>query len=730
MNSLLLANKFATFDNLKIFMKMNKFLQLSAAAFMFTATAFAQEPDGCITHKAMNDYFNQNPAAKKAYEAREAIFEQQDAEAYKTGYKENTATQKSGTNTTQGTVFYIPVVFHILHQGGAENITDAQAIACVAEMTTRYRKLNSDTVNTIPVFKTLASDVQIEFRLATKDPNGNCTNGIIRHVDPNTVWIQGNFSWYAYTWNPTKYLNIYVVKSINGTAAAYTYLPGTFSAGNSADCIVARYDYTGSTGASTGSHGFCISHEAGHWLNLQHTWGNTNNPGVSCGNDGVTDTPITEGSNLVCPLSDQSCTAGITENVQNYMDYSYCSTMFTAGQVTRMRNAAQSSTSGRSTVISAANLLATGVTNPIICPPIANFHANLRTVCINATITFSDSSSNAHPTSWKWSFPGGTMQGGTTVNDSMPKVSYATPGTYAVSYTATTSGGSGNITKNTYIDVLTNVASYNTQFQEGFETATLPGADWSIFNVTGTDWATTSSAAATGVKSAKLDNMVNSAGNASVLESTSFDISSFTTPKLVFKYSHKQKASTDNDKMQIFSSIDCGANWISRWSRNGSILANVTPPSASAFTPTSGQFTSYTVNINGVAGQNNVRFRFEFFADYGNTGAVGNNVYIDDINLYDASLGITSVEELVGLNIYPNPSSGTVNLDINLSEAHTIAVVVTDVLGRTIETIPAKEYGTGATTLAVAQKKVYQPGVYFVNMDVDGKQVTKKIIVQ
>ncbi|HXB40361.1 MAG TPA: M43 family zinc metalloprotease [Bacteroidia bacterium] len=709
---------------------MNKFLQISAVVILFTTSAFAQAPDGCITHKAMNDYFNQNPEARKAYEAREAIYEKQDAEAAKNGYKNTATTEKSGLNSTQGTVYYVPVVFHILHQNGPENITDAQAIACVSEMTTRYRKLNSDTVNTIPQFKSIAGDVQIEFRLATIDPNGNCTNGIVRHVDPHTVWMQNNFSWYTYTWNPTKYLNIYVVKSINGTAAAYTYLPGTFSSGASSDVIVARYDYVGSTGASTPSHGFCISHEAGHWFNLQHTWGNTNNPGVACGNDGVADTPITMGSNLVCNTSMAVCTPGVVENVQNYMDYSYCSTMFTAGQVARMRTSATSGTSGRSNVISASNGIATGITNPQICIPIANFHATVRTVCPNAIITFSDSSANAHPTSWNWSFTGGTLQGGTTVTDSMPKVSYAAPGTYAVSYTATTSAGSGTINKTGYITVLTNIASYNTQFTEGFETTTLPGADWSIGNLAATDWAITSSAAATGVKSAELDNMVNTAGNISILESTSFDISSFITPKLTFKYAYKQKATTDNDKMQIFSSIDCGSTWVSRWSRNGSTLANVTPASATAFTPTSGQFTTYTVNINGVAGQNNVRFRFAFLSDFGGTGAVGNNIFLDDINLFDASVGITSVEEMVGLTIYPNPSSGTINLDMNLSAVHNISVVVTDVLGRTIETIPAKEYSAGATSLAIAQKKVYQPGVYFINMDVDGKQITKKIIIQ
>src|SRR5205085_4852843 len=134
----------------------------------------------------------------------------------------------------------------------------------------------------------------------------------------------------------------------------------------------------------------------------------------------------------------------------------------------------------------------------------------------------------------------------------------------------------------------------------------------------------------------------------------------------------------------------------------------------------------YTVNINGVAGSTNVRFRFIFFADFGVTGGVGNNIFMDDINLYDASASIAPIEELVGLNIFPNPSSGTVNLDMNLSEGHTIAVNVTDLLGRSVENIPAHAYGAGELSLLVGQKRIYQPGVYFVNIDVDGKRITKK----
>lgn len=349
--------------------------------------------------------------------------------------------------------------------------------------------------------------------------------------------------------------------------------------------------------------------------------------------------------------------------------------------------------------------------------PVANFYTNTKTACPGTVIIFSDSSTNIRPTSWHWSFPGGTLTGGTTVNDSMPKVTYAIPGTYAVSYTASTSAGSDTISKNSYITINSNIASYNTAFAEGFETATLPNSDWDLDNNLGFDWAITSNAAATGAKSLWIDNFSNSAGNNSILQSTSFDISNFISPKLTFKYAYQQRASSNVDKMQILSSTDCGKTWTSRWSRAGALLANVTPTvGTSPFTPTSNQFTTYTVNINGVAGSPNVRFRFEFFAD---PNGQGNNMYVDDINLFDASVGIKTNEAQIGFDIYPNPASGQFNITSSTSIEE---INVKDVLGRII-------YQANPNDKNIFLR-IDGEGLYFVSVSSGGQTTTRKLIVK
>ena len=115
------------------------------------------------------------------------------------------------------TVFIIPVVFHILHQNGPQNIPDARIHEAMAILNRDYRKLNDDTNMVIPVYRDLIADIRIQFKLASFDPWGNCTNGIDRIYTHETQ--VGDAACKLNQWDRSRYLNIWTVKAISSGAA-------------------------------------------------------------------------------------------------------------------------------------------------------------------------------------------------------------------------------------------------------------------------------------------------------------------------------------------------------------------------------------------------------------------------------------------------------------------------------------------------------------------------------
>lgn len=229
-------------------------------------------------------------------------------------------------------IITVPVVVHIVYNTNAENISDAQVQSQIDVLNDDFRRLNTDANNTW----SQAADSQIEFCMATVDPNGNATNGITRTSSSVSAFGTNDQMKYSSqggkdAWPAGDYLNMWVC-DISGGILGYAQFPG----GNDAtDGVVMDYQYFGTIGTATSPFdlGRTATHEVGHWLNLRHIWGDGN-----CNvDDFVTDTPTSDGANYGCASSHSSC--GTLDMVQNYMDYSddACMNLFTAGQKTRMR---------------------------------------------------------------------------------------------------------------------------------------------------------------------------------------------------------------------------------------------------------------------------------------------------------------------------------------------------------------------------------------------------------
>ncbi len=221
----------------------------------------------------------------------------------------------------------IPVVFHVLHLGGEENVSDEQIHSAIDVLNRDYNKLNineadpSVDLNTaLQHFQDIAGDVRITFALPTIDPLGNCTNGIDRIYSVET--LRGRDESKIHPWPRGRYLNVWLTDVIESGAAGYAYKPGSVEGfGQIRDGIMIRHDYTGEIGTSNPNYSRALTHEVGHYFNLDHTWGSTNEPVVGpCGDDGVEDTPLTRGHNNCTNRYDYQCSQTPINAVLNFND--------------------------------------------------------------------------------------------------------------------------------------------------------------------------------------------------------------------------------------------------------------------------------------------------------------------------------------------------------------------------------------------------------------------------
>ncbi|MDA8930584.1 M43 family zinc metalloprotease [Bacteroidia bacterium] len=271
---------------------------------------------------------------------------------------------KLKTKKQQDTVYKINVVFHIVYNNNRQNIDDSLVYSQLRVLNEAFRRTTPDTVKTRDIFKPVAADAGIEFVLATEDPEGNPTDGIVRAQSVRTTFgsfptsletadLVKNSSVGSKAWDTDKYLNIWVCDlSYNGFDGLYGFAyPPTNSANwpgggsfTTADKqgVVCHFKVVGvgnpenaanedNTGSKT------MVHEVGHYLGLRHIWGDTR-----CGNDYMDDTPSARRASTGCNIGVNTCIeAGeqFPDMLENYMDYSSdaCQNVFTNDQVAQMR---------------------------------------------------------------------------------------------------------------------------------------------------------------------------------------------------------------------------------------------------------------------------------------------------------------------------------------------------------------------------------------------------------
>jgi hypothetical protein len=562
-------------------------------------------------------------------------------------------------NKTEGTVYTIPVVVHIIWDTQSDNITDKQVKNALEVINEDYRRMNADKVNTRSIFTGVAADCEIEFRLAKLDPNGNCTTGITRTQSALSVNANNNVKGLI-SWPRTKYLNIWVVNSIDlggqtaGTVLGYAYKP---SAGQSTtyDGIVIRHDRMGRIGTSS-SQGRTLTHESGHYLGLDHPF----NGGCFSG-DNCADTPPVLEASYGCDQTANSCSndnPNLPDQIENYMDYAddNCMNMFTDDQKAIMRGSLTNATK-RGYLVTSTNLAGTGIdpTAVLPCAPEALFKADQTVFCKGTTVQYTDMSEWGNPTSWEWTFQGGNPASSTAEN---PTVSYANPGVYNTKLVVTNATGSSTLLQEGYVSVRDN-SNYMwvNGFNSGFEFVDIPNGTWHVDNPDGDaiKWTRNSYNHFEGSYCVKLDNFNNDPFNSDALITDKIVVNRAKALSFNFRYAVASQPSGSMDKLQVSVSQDCGATWESVRTILGPMLYAATNKSTPWNPTATSHWRAANVNLSDYVGNAPIMVKVDFI----NGG--GNNAFLDAFEL-----AVTLDQEDLtaqNINIYPNPSNGTFHVD-------------------------------------------------------------------
>ena len=350
----------------------------------------------------------------------------------------------------------IPVVVHVIHDLGGENISDVSIQGALDILNANINGQASNFLTKTPdIFASVRGDLNVEFRLAKLDPLGNPTSGIIRVRSELTSEPEPRDAVKALSyWNSYQYFNIWTLKKFlpqddGNTLLGYAQFP--FSGSMSTDGVVLL--------ASQMASGGTLTHECGHWLGLRHVWGD-----ATCGDDNVKDTPPARDPNYGVNLSDfpyhvglmsQGCVADSLspagEMFVNYMDYSSDAdvTMFTKGQDEVMNetleglydeDAGISGIGFREYMWSAENIALTGVADGFITPT-CNQNADFASaagkylLCLGENVVLRGNKtqfSAGTVSSMIWNYGDGNTDNS---NANLVAHTYSDPGSYDVSLT-------------------------------------------------------------------------------------------------------------------------------------------------------------------------------------------------------------------------------------------------------------------------------------------------------
>jgi hypothetical protein len=481
-----------------------------------------------------------------------------------------------------------------------------------------------------------------------------------------------------------------------------------------------------------------LAHEAGHILSLRHTWGN-GEIGVFCGDDGLADTPETEGR-FGCPSPQQAtiCNDGVVENFQNYMDYSNCVHMFTEDQGDLMRATLNSDVAGRSFLVTEQAHALAGIDSdePQICTPRANFYANRYSSCTGEFINFSSSVERATAETYVWSFPGGEPS---TSENSNQTVSYSTPGWKSVTLTVGNETGSDSKTEEFAVYIQSDESVQSTSIggqeviQEDFWEPNHIGNGWTVRPanenslVSGVNWEW-SPLGCLDQGSIKLNLYDTPTPERYRFISPPLDLTGKAGQTISFKYAYATQVNPDfsDVSLTVYSTSSCFALRQQRFAITDQIeLITGGNSAGQSFDPNNPSlWKTAEFVISNPQAVDGIQYEFEVVGDFG-----ANNFYIDNFTIANSLVSVFDEGPLGDTKIYPNPANDFAQLEIKLNTTSEVGVRIFDITGKQVQNIRPQMMPTGMNQIRLDTGSL-SAGIYTVKVIGEGIDRALKLVVQ
>ncbi len=676
-------------------------------------------------------------------------------------------------SASRATVLTIPVVVHVIHLsteavGTGRNLTEARIQAQIDILNKDFMSLNTNwTSGTPSVFQSIRGTPEIQFCLASKDPSGNATNGITRHVYANPASTNDieNTIKPATDWNSRNYFNIWTV-AIPGTTQfggtlGYAYLPTNGMVGSNRDGVVVDFRFFGAPGYSGFSGaGKALTHEVGHYLGLNHIWGNTSSSHVCTDDDGINDTPLQSGpsanvSGFNCSSGNPPTSCSVQNMYCNYLDYlnnDACYSTFSQGQVNVMRNVVQgtSVTVNGTRYVSRAQLLTsqTTVCSAANCILSATATATSTTCgANNGTATVTPSGGSAYTYQWSnggaVANPTGLAAGAYTVtvtSGSCTTTATATvPSSTGISATASgtpvsSCGGSNGTASVTP----SGGSNYSYAWSNGGNTASISGLTAGTYRVTVSTGAGCNTTASYTVGTT--NNIVpNISGINTTCGNNNGVVSVNPTGGSNYTYAWSNGRNTSS-----VGSLAPGTYTVTVSSNGCSVTASYTVAASTAMSLTVSSTPNTSTNSNGSAtavpsggvppinyswnnGQGGQTATGLVGGTYSVTATDQNGCSAIQTVVVNSTVGIDYNSNLASVEIFPNPVQKVLNINVQCKLNDNIAIELTNLNGQIVKTlrfedVQSKEISMNLETLP--------SGFYYVSVKTNNGQVVSKVIKQ